>query len=483
ALAKLSGETLVASGVTVAQIGTVLGLGVAPGDITVSDTAARIEADLIAGSGSNILSNLSAISRVTVSDSGTIVLTEAQLTAAGVDDGTGSALSKVAGGTLAVTGVTVAHIATVLGLGVPPNDVSVSDTTANIQADLGSGTSVILANRASIADINASDAGTATLTIDLQQLTDNGDVFGRISSATNITLTDTGAHVQTDLRQGSASVIGADAGVIAGITLSSGAVSLTAGEALSVAMAALNKLPAGSLTVTDVPVADIAGIAGLTALSEMAVLDSSVLIRNSLRTFGASSPLETDAGKISGIGFSAGTSISLTDTEAQPVLGALAKLPTNSLIVTNVSLADITSIAGLTPVLSNMTVLDGAATIRTELVTDGAASPLETHAGLITAIAFSSGSSFTLSDAQAQSVLAALANLPTASLIVSGVLVADIASRAAIGSLDHMTVLDTAAHIQADLASVGPASEIVTRIAAISLVVVTDAGTIVLTEA
>ena len=54
---------------------------------------------MISGS-SDILANLGDITAVTVSDSGQISLTKAQVELAGVNDGTGSAMDLMTGGTL-----------------------------------------------------------------------------------------------------------------------------------------------------------------------------------------------------------------------------------------------------------------------------------------------------------------------------------------------------------------------------------------------
>src|SRR6185312_727453 len=165
ALAKMSGETLAVTGVAVTDIGSILGLGVAPASITVSGTAAQVQADLIAAGASHILPNLASITGIAVTPSGTIALTVAQAVAAGVDDGIGSALAKMSGETLVVTGVTVAEIATLTGLGVPPGAMAVVDSAAHVQADLvAGGSSDILPNLATISSITVSPAGAITLT-------------------------------------------------------------------------------------------------------------------------------------------------------------------------------------------------------------------------------------------------------------------------------------------------------------------------------
>ena len=161
----MSGETLHVTGVAAADIATILALGVAPASITVSDSAADIQADLTAGGDSLILPNLASITGITVSPAGTITLTEAQVQTANVDDGAGSALAKMSGETLHVTGVAAADIGTILAFGVAPASITVSGSAADIQADLtAGGDSLILPNLASITGITVSPSGTITLT-------------------------------------------------------------------------------------------------------------------------------------------------------------------------------------------------------------------------------------------------------------------------------------------------------------------------------
>ena len=64
-------------------------------------------ADLALGASSDLLTNNGDITAITNSNAGAITLTSAQARAAGVNDGAGSAMSKVTGGSLIVTGVSV----------------------------------------------------------------------------------------------------------------------------------------------------------------------------------------------------------------------------------------------------------------------------------------------------------------------------------------------------------------------------------------
>ena len=107
------------TGVAVSDIDTVATLPVAPTTIYLSDTAAHIQADLASGS-SHIVTHLSLIGGIAVSDSGTITLTETQLRAIHIDDAGGSALAQMTGETLAVTHVLAADVAIVAALDVPP---------------------------------------------------------------------------------------------------------------------------------------------------------------------------------------------------------------------------------------------------------------------------------------------------------------------------------------------------------------------------
>ena len=86
---------------------------------------------------------------------GTIALTEAQATAAHVDDGSGSVFAKLTGASLTVTGVSVAQIATVAALAVTPVAIGISDTAAHLQADLIAGSSQILGHLGTISGIAA----------------------------------------------------------------------------------------------------------------------------------------------------------------------------------------------------------------------------------------------------------------------------------------------------------------------------------------
>ncbi len=243
-MAKLSGTTLTVTGVALADIPTALALQVPPDHIAISDTAATIQADLISGTPA-ILPLLSQISAITVSDAGTIQLTATQILAAGVDDGPTSALAKMSGGTLAVTNVDLASLNTIATLAAAPNAIAVSDTAANIQADLVSGSSQLVAHDAVLTDVNASDAGTVTLTdaqitapgvddgatsalahfsggtlvVTNAATADLATLAGLTTAPTQVQINDTAANVQADLVAATSQLL-THAGIVGGVTLS-----------------------------------------------------------------------------------------------------------------------------------------------------------------------------------------------------------------------------------------------------------------------
>ena len=134
-----------------------------PYDLAISDTSTNIENDLnnVTTSGSFLLHHLAALFAITVSDTGaTIVLTAAAAVTVGIDDGPGSVFAKMTGyGHLEVDGVAATAIDTVLGLYTAPTHITVSDTAADIAADLnlGAGSSQILGHPGTIDSITASD--------------------------------------------------------------------------------------------------------------------------------------------------------------------------------------------------------------------------------------------------------------------------------------------------------------------------------------
>ena len=175
-----------------AEIDTVLAFPEVPDSATVSDTAANIATDLAFGGSSDLLANNAMLFAITNSNAGAITLTSAQVQAAGVNDGAGSVLSNVTGGSLIVTGVAVADIDTILALDVSPASITISDTAAHIQAALAlGGSSDILAALGTITGITVSNAGVVSLTLAQMQVAGVNDGAGSAAALLSPHLTAT----------------------------------------------------------------------------------------------------------------------------------------------------------------------------------------------------------------------------------------------------------------------------------------------------
>ena len=227
------------------------------------------------------------------------------------------------------------------------------------------------------------------------------------------------------------------------------AIALTDSQATS-ALAALGKLPASSLTISAVPMGDIATFEALSALTSMAVADTASAVQGDLAS--GHSVLETGvlAGKISDITVN-DTVVALTDTQAEQVLHALTVLGgSGDLTVSDVSVGDLPTIGALSA-LTGMTVSDDAAAIKGDLTLD-ASSQLALHQHVITGMTVTGGP-ISLTEVQALAAdPAALALLPADSLDVTGVAIGDIGDVAAIGTpLAGMTVSDDGGTITTDL--------------------------------
>ena len=527
AAALLSGGTLRVTGVTVAEIDTVLAFPEVPDSATVSDTGAHIATDLALGGSSDLLANNAMLFAITNSNAGAITLTSAQVQAAGVNDGAGSVLSKVTGGTLIVTGVTVVDVETILGLGVAPASITVSDTAAHIATDLALGASSnLLTNLADITAITNSNTGAITLTsaqVLAAGVNDGvGSVLSKVTggslivtgvavadidtilaldvSPATITISDTAAHIQADLALGGSSGILAALGTITGITVSNaGVVSLTLAQMQVAGVndgagSAAALLSGGTLRVTGVTVAEIDTVLAFPEVPDSAtVSDTAAHIATDLALGGSSDLLANNAMLFAITNSNAGA-ITLTSAQVQAAGvndgagSVLAKVTGGSLIVTGVTVADIETILGLGVAPASITVNDTAAHIQADLALGGA-SDLLANNGDITAITNSNAGVITLTSAQ---VLAAgvndgvgsvLSKVTGGSLIVTGVAVADIDTIFAVGVAPaSISISDTAAHIQADLA-LGGSSDILGNLGDITAITVSPAGTITLTVA
>ena len=137
-------------------------LPVPPASIAIDDSAAAIQADLSPGA-SALLAQRTLISGITVSDSGTITLTEAQATAAHVDDDANSVFARMPGAPARRHRRDGGADRDGRGSHVTPAHLAIVDDAAQIQADLTSGGSALLAHLATITGIVAGDGGVVSL--------------------------------------------------------------------------------------------------------------------------------------------------------------------------------------------------------------------------------------------------------------------------------------------------------------------------------
>ena len=286
ALSKVTGAVIDVTGVTAAQLGTVEGQARVADQISVADTGANI-----AGALSTLLSDRSNLGAITVT-SGVVTLSVVQATTVHVADGAGSLVSLLPGHSYAVTAATVAQIASLIALAQAPATIGVSDTGANVAADIGASGSQILAHAASVtvggSILSLSDAqahaiiangNTAALgliatgqTIDVSgvPVSDIGTFSGWHSGlaagvALNLEVSDTALALGTDLGMGGASLLSTDAAYVHSVTLSGAGGTLSTAQ-LS-AVAGISGLNANGITV---PVSgNAANIAGLGAAARM----------------------------------------------------------------------------------------------------------------------------------------------------------------------------------------------------------------------
>ena len=111
-------------------------------------------------------------------------------------------------------------------------------------------------------------------------------IFWGISALSSMTVTDSAAHIQSDLALGAASPIETAIAQITGIA-ATGTIELSYDEA-SLVLPALGELTSGSLLVDDVPVGEVAEIGNLAAsigpqvFTRMTVSDSAANLADSL---------------------------------------------------------------------------------------------------------------------------------------------------------------------------------------------------------
>ena len=387
---KMPGATLDVTGVPVTNVVGLFTTGVHASSITVTNSAGDIAGDLD-GASPTLLTYISQISLITVSPSGTITLDADHALANGVDAGAGSVFGKMSGGTLAVTGALVGQLDALHALHQAPASVAVSNSASNIEDDLMDGATSLLETYAADGMVTA--------------------------------IATTGGPVILD-----------DAYIVPAIS------------------AALERLSADSLQVTDVPVANIVTTSDLGAFASMTVSDNAASIQGDLVSDGAHL-LETDHAKITSIAVSSGVvTLDYADASAAPY--AFALLSSGSLSVTAVPVTGIASLAAITA-LSGMNVADSAAAIATDLRLGAESSEIDLNAAKITGVTVT-GSNAAAADAAELSSLASKLNGPAITVSDTAAAVdTNLAGLEALGThLGSVTVSDSAAQVEAVAAAI-----------------------------
>ncbi|MBN8906266.1 MAG: hypothetical protein J0H99_06520, partial [Rhodospirillales bacterium] len=433
-----------------------------PWSLAVVDTAANLQADLAAGSGSALTAYGAMLTGITLTSGSTITLTEAQVTQPGIVN----VLAVTSGlTTLTITGVSVAQIPTMLGLGIPNTVLAISDTAAHIEADLiGAGT--LLFHDAAISAIYLTDGGSPTITLTLAQLRIDSTVLNKIALPWSLAITDSAANLQADLALGGGSALAAFAAMLTDVTLSAGdTITLTEAQATSGSVASVLSLTTGlnDFIVTNVSLAQISTVLGLgVAHTRLAIADTAAHIEADLT---GGTPQLTNGTVVAALA-------GITLTDATP--------PTITL-----SLAQATAAVTALQVIGStwhLAISDTAANVQADLAA-GVGSTLLAHSSELIGVTLSGGSTITLTEAQATragvgTVLALTAGLT--SLVVTGATIAQVTDVLALGiATTSKTVTDTAAHLQADL-NLGGASILLTHISSISTIALSDGGTPIL---
>ena len=488
--------------------------------IGISDTAANIQADLASGH-STLAGSLGWLATVVVSDMGAITLTTAQAAAAGVNDGPMSVLAKMTGGTLAITGAAVADFPILDALAVHATSISITDTLAHVQADLIAGSSKLLAHVTMLGSVTVSDTGVHTLTLTVPQLRADAGVLAKISGTFTVDISDSAAQVQAELANPASTLLNfthlghisfTDAGTPS-LTLSVGQLTTTAavlGDIVTsyrvvvndtasavetdLALGMMSKIlglgavrggifvPTGStihLSASQVAVTGVvAALASMTGLSGLAISDASVAQVPVIHNYGIN-----------------GTTISVHDTSSAvqaDLTGGTSQLELRAALLTSVTLSDggtptfalnLTQFGAAAPVLNKVSspyqiaVSDVASAVQADLQA-GASSLILSYPTTSVIVPANSAMTFTAAQATFNGVVAKLASI----VGLTGVTVSNatfdqfstIVGHGVPGL--HVSVVDTAAHLQADMAS--GASVLIANSAAVSTVTVSDGASV-----
>ena len=470
-LSRVATPTLIVDSVLVAEIAGLFNAAVGavmPNTLYVSDSAGNIQADLTSGMPA-LVQYRGEITTIAAPALKYITLDADQALAAGVDNGAGSVFSKMTGASLEVIDATVAQLPGLAMLGVVPAGVTVLDSAVHIGSDLVNGSNLVTYVGSGLVTEIASDNGDLTL--------DYTDLTGPVKTALAVLLTDSlnvvnvpvagisavaGMHafasmtvqdngVDIGAALGAGSALDVYAPDIAGVTVTDGVMTLTDAQVLAASATALNVLSAGAIDATGVAVGDIDTIAGYAAVGSMTVSDIATNFETDLKS--GSSALEHYASQITTVTVSGGP-VALTDTEADAVPLALAKLPLDSLTVSAVPLTDLVNIGALNA-LQTLTVQDTAGNLASDLANIALSQPslIQTYLPKISSIT-ATGGTVSLTDGQADVALTELDKLVPNSLAVTAVPASDAANIASLGPvLANLAVQDTVADVLANIGS------------------------------
>jgi hypothetical protein len=450
--------------VSVAQLGQdsdVLPKITTPHRVEVADSAANIQFDLFSGN-SVLVANNAEIASIDAAG-GIVALFQDQAIASA------AVLAKLIDGMLIVIGVDVSHLSAVFA--AKPTNIYVVDSAADVQADLTSGNSELMANNAEIIGI---DVGGGTVTVNQDQAIASAAVLFKLTGGNivvsgvdvthlsevaslglpQISIMDTAAAIQADLISGN-SVLMANNAEITRIDAGGGTVTVNQDQAIPSA-AVLFKLTDGNIVVSRVDVAHLSEIVslGLPQIS-IDIADNAAAIQADLAS--GNSVLVANNGEIASIDAENGT-ITVNQAQAFASAGILTKLTDGSVIVSGVDIDHLSEVASLGLTRVSIDVADTAADIQADLTSDN--SVLVTNSGQIASVIADDGGSVSLTQAEILSVGiddgagSVLSKLAGDTLVVTGADVAHINTVLGLSVAPaNITVSDTAAHLQADLAS------------------------------
>jgi hypothetical protein len=367
---------------------------------------------------------------------------------------------------LKVTGVTVQNLATVLGT-ANVTSAQVSDSAANIQADLQTGNSSVLkANFAKTSAIQISDqlvikVSPAIASADAQVLalivagggnyqvtqaasTQSGTVIQFIASAasaanSSYAIVDTAAHISANIDQ-----LQANNAKIASVVVSDGiAVPVSSAQLISdTQVLSLITSNGGQYTVaqqgTSGNVASF--ISGLAQITTYTITDTASNVNASIAS------LISNSSKISSINLSDSGTLSLTDAQYNSGTSLWAKISSAyGLIVTGVLASEVSNLAANSHLIS-MTVTDTAANLASNIDT------LQSKASHITAVTVSDGVNLSITASQFTADSTIIGLIPsTIKFNLSAALASQVATLSANSRVNNIAISDTAANLSSNL--------------------------------